>query len=358
LLQDDLKYWVALSQNLKIGPRTFQKLHKIFPDFRQLWTGSFADFASKRLPEQLFILVDETRKKVNPEKEMDKLKKLAINTVTIKDKAYPEQLKEIADPPAVLYWRGNLADIQPSVSVVGTRKFTAYGQRATEYLVEPLAKAGLTICSGLALGIDSLAHQAALQASGRTIAVLGSGLDRIYPTNNRALADKILQKNGAIVSEYPLGTPPFRSNFPMRNRIVAGLSLGTLVIEAALQSGALITAACALDYNRQVFALPGSIYSDQSAGTNNLIKLGAKPVTQAEDILEEMNIVLDNRGKKDYVFASPQEEMIAKYLANPCDVDKLAKATKLDIATVNATLTLMEIAGSVRNLGSGRYVLR
>ena len=216
-----------------------------------------------------------------------------MQTVNIKNKNYPELLKKIYEPPQVLYVNGQLkAKEKYPLAVVGTRKVSLYGKKITYSFVKALAQAGLTIISGLALGVDGIAHQAALDVGGRTIAVLGSGLDIIYPSSHQQLAQNIIESNGAIISEYEPKTRPSKWTFPARNRIVAGMSLGTLVIEAPKKSGALITARYALEQGREVFAIPGSIYNENSAGCNLLIKMGAKPVTKPEDILESFNLEL------------------------------------------------------------------
>ncbi|MBL7141619.1 DNA-protecting protein DprA [Patescibacteria group bacterium] len=216
-----------------------------------------------------------------------------MQTINIKDKNYPELLREIYDPPQTLYVNGQLkAKEKYPLAVVGTRKVSLYGQKITRSLVRALSQAGFTIISGLALGVDGLAHQTTLDAGGKTIAVLGSSLDIIYPSSHQQLAQKIIKSKGAIVSEYEPKTRPSKWTFPARNRIVAGLSLGTLVVEAPKKSGALITARFALEQGREVFAVPGSVYNENSAGCNLLIKMGAKPVTKPEDILESFNLKL------------------------------------------------------------------
>ncbi|MDA2921876.1 DNA-processing protein DprA [Patescibacteria group bacterium AH-259-L07] len=213
--------------------------------------------------------------------------------ITPQDKNYPQLLKEIPDSPHKLYVWGVLKQKEKyPLAVVGTRKVSNYGKQVTIELVKELAKQGLTIISGLALGVDGISHQAALDANGRTIAVLGSGFDHLYPQEHAKLANDIVKSGGAIITEYPPDAKPTQKTFPARNRIIAGMSLGVLVIEAPMRSGALITARHALEQNRDVFAVPGSIYNKNSAGTNNLIKMGAKPVTSPEDILESFNLQL------------------------------------------------------------------
>lgn len=363
-MSDDLKYAIALSLHPKIGARTFQKIQSRFNSFEQVWKSTPAKL-QKNLPAEISNLIYEARSKFDPDSELKKIRKLGISVISLKDKKYPRLLSQIPDPPAVLYYKGEiegLADEDFLISAVGTRMPTPYGIQVTLELVAALAQTGLGIVSGLALGIDSLAHKTALENNTKTVAVLGCGLDQVYPSSNRSLADKIIQKGGLILSEFPIGTPAFKFNFPIRNRIIAGLSRGTLVIEAAKNSGALITAWHALEYNRLVFSVPGSIYSDRSWGTNNLIKMGAKVVTQAFDILDELN--LDGgklKAKKEaqkLILDSPQEEMVLKYLSKePVHLDKLAKESGLDISAVNSTLTLLEIKGYVRNLGGGNFVL-
>lgn len=214
-----------------------------------------------------------------------------MQTITLQDKNYPHLLKEIYDPPEKLYFLGELKTKEKyPLAVVGTRKVSSYGKQITRSLVKTLAQAGLTIISGLALGVDGLAHQAALDVGGRTIAVLGSGLNVIYPSAHKRLFQKIVECNGVIISEYSSNARPSKWTFPARNRIVAGMSLGVLVIEAPKKSGALITARFALEQGREVFAVPGSVYNENSAGCHYLIKMGAKPVTKPEDILEAFNL--------------------------------------------------------------------
>ena len=284
-----------------------------------------------------------------------------MDSISINDQKYPKILKEIYSPPKVLYFLGNPEILEGiNLAVVGTRKPTAYGRQATFEIVRGLAQNGLTIVSGLALGIDALAHQACLEAGGKTIAVLGSGLDVIYPRANYFLSQKILKNNGCIISEYPAGTEPQKYHFPQRNRIISGLSLGTLIVEAPLDSGALITGKYALDQNREVFAVPGSIYSENSAGPNNLIKMGAKTVTEAKDILETLNIQMAENfmANQKIIADSREEEVLLKFLSKePQHIDKIIEESKLESSIVNSTLTLMEMKGKVKNLGGMNYVL-
>lgn len=359
-MSEDLKYWIALSTNLNIGARTFEKLYSRFSSMEEVWHANDKDFINNNIDQKIINFIKVARKH-DPDTELKRAQKLGINVIIIKDKKYPKLLKEISDPPALLYIKGEFKpEDDLSISVVGARKFTNYGERAVEYIVEPLARNKMVIVSGLALGIDSLSHKAALKARGRTIAVLGNGLDSIYPESNRYLAQEIINRGGAIVSEFPLGTPSFKQNFPFRNRIIAGLGLGTLVIEAALESGSLITARAALEYNRQVFAVPGDIFNSNSEGPNNLIKMGAIPVISSEDILSELNIEqLSEHHKAKKIMPDTKEEAIILDCIGrkPVHIDKLAESSKLDIVKINQTLTMMEMKGKVKNLGGNQYVI-
>ena len=356
----DIKYWVALSTHNKIGGRTFAKLYKRFKKLSKVWNASERELLMAGLDLSQAQAVKEVIGNKNPDQELAKLKKYQIKVLIFPDKNYPKLLKELPDPPGLLYIKGKiLPEDEIALAVVGSRKYSAYGKRATEEIVYPLARNKITIVSGLALGIDSIAHEVALQAKGRTIGVLGCGLDQIYPISNIRLADKIIISGGAIISEFPLGMPALRYNFPIRNRIIAGLSLGTLVIECAEGSGSLLTASAALEYNREVFAVPGEIFSPTSEGTNRLIKMGAKSVTSHSDILDELSIQeKTNESQAREVMADTAEEKILlELLAEPVSIDALVAKSKLETATVNSALIQMEMKGLVQNLGATRYVI-
>lgn len=288
---------------------------------------------------------------------------MTMRTISADDAHYPARLKQIHKPP-LLYVRGEMTDPdEPCFAVVGTRAPTPYGKQIVGELVEPLARAGLTIVSGLALGIDALAHEAALRAGGRTIAVLGGGADddSIYPVANRNLAFRIIKEGGAVISEFPPGTESFKSNFPQRNRIISGLSIGVLIIEAKEGSGSLITARAALDQNREVFAVPGDITRQTSVGPNNLIKMGARPVTTASDILEALGLEnLKEAAVARTVHPDSKEEaaLLPHLSREPVHIDELVRASGLPVATVGSALTLMEIKGKIRHLGGMNYVLK
>jgi DNA processing protein len=284
-----------------------------------------------------------------------------IKSISQKDESYPQLLKEIPDPPEILYFRGKLKFEEKCFAIVGTRRCSDYGKRVTLEIARDLTEAGLTIVSGFAPGIDTLAHLAAIEKKKRTIAVLGTGLDEksIYPKSNLKLVKKILETGGALISEYEPGTPGSNFTFPKRNRIIAGLSLGVLVVEAKEKSGALITANLAFSQKKKVFAIPGSIFSKNSKGCHFLIKKGAKLVENAKDILEELNLASLILEKKKKSEGENKEErlILAALKEESLYVDQIIKKTKLSPAKVASTLTILEIKGKIRNLGANVYSL-
>lgn len=270
---------------------------------------------------------------------------------------YPERLRHIPDAPQQLFMTKDIADIlgQPTLAIVGSRKVTPYGRHVTDMLAREAAKQGIVIISGLALGTDAIAHQAALAERGTTIAVLPCGLDTIYPSSHHQLGSQIIEQGGALVSEYPEATPPFKLNFVARNRIVTGLSDAVLIPEAASKSGTLHTANFALEQGKTVMAVPGNITSEQSRGTNNLIKMGATPVTNIQDIIAAMN--LDVTAAKNQVFGDTQEEnSILQLLSSGIsDASELLHKSKLAVPAFNQALTMLEITGKIRPLGAGHW---
>lgn len=363
-MSPDLLYLVALSKFPKFGSKSLLKLKRAFSNWQEAFQATLTELAKAGLDEKVALEFVSERNKIEPEKEWEILEKENIKVITPEDKNYPPLLKEIYDPPALLYLKGELAKDQDPfpLAVVGTRQITAYGRQITLEIVGALARAGLTIVSGLALGVDALAHAATLSQNGRTIAVLGSGLDQasVYPRQNCQLARQILEKGGAILSEFPTGSLPLRHHFPFRNRLISGLSLGTLVIEAAEDSGSLITARSALEQNREVFSVPGSIFSPFSLGPNNLLKMGAKVVTEAQDILDALHLekaeaLIENRK---ILPETAEEAAILKILGRePLHIDEIAKQTAMPSRLVSSTLTLMEMKGKIRNLGGMMYVV-
>lgn len=289
-MNSDLAYWVATSAMPGVGTITFNYLLKYFKTLKKFWEADEGEIDRLQVGEKTRKSILSFRKSTDPSVYLQKVYERGIKVVSLTDTGYPGNLRQISDPPSVLYFRG---EIKPednlAVAVVGSRNATVYGKDVTQKLVFQLVKQGLTIVSGLARGIDSVAHRTALEAGGRTIAVLGCGVDLVYPPENKNLAQEIV-KNGAVVSEFPLGFPPIAPNFPARNRIVSGLSLGVLVTEGAVDSGSLITAGQAAEQGREVFAVPGPINSKMSEGTNKLIKEGVHPTTEVADLLEILNI--------------------------------------------------------------------
>lgn len=290
-----------------------------------------------------------------------------IKTINIKDKGYSKLLKEIKNPPEVLYYKGEILPRAGSrgllnencFAIVGTRRFSSYGKQIALEIASDLAEAGLTIVSGLAPGIDTFCHLAALEKGGRTIAVLGTGLDEkiIYPQSNLKLAQKIIERGGLLISEYPSGTRGTQFTFPQRNRIISGLSLGTLVIEAKEKSGALITANNAFLQNRKVFAIPGPIHSSNSRGCHALIKKGAKLVDNVNDILEELSLPAKEKSKM-IVGQTKEESLVLESLKEESlYIDKIIEKTNLSAATVSSILATLEIKGKIRNLGGNIYTL-
>lgn len=359
--ENQIKYWVAYSKIVKIGPSNFKKLIDFFVDLQTAWQANFSELIDAGLDEDLANEIIIQRSTINPEAEMELLHQADVRVVTLNDKNYPANLKETFNPPPLIYYRGSLDFLKNNcLAVVGTRKFSAYGAQITADLVSQLSQNGLTIVSGLALGIDALAHQAALSAQGQTIAVLGSGVDKacVYPSSHRYLADKIIASGGGIISEYPIGTNPTKYTFPMRNRIISGLSRGVLVIEAPESSGALITAKYALEQNRDIFAVPGSIYSLNSTGTNNLIKQGAKLVLNADDILTELNMqTVFCAAKNEPKFDKSEEKMIWDLLSKePAHIDKIKKMSTLNINVLLSALTVMELKGLIKDTGGRNYI--
>jgi DNA processing protein len=361
-INPQIKYWIAYSNILELGPVNFLKIVNHFQDMEIAWTASPTELKRVGLDEKMIGLIISARLKINPDIEIQKLDKANVWASLITDDSYPKPLKEIVNPPPVLYYRGSLNHLNNHcLAIVGTRKFSLYGKQAVEQITRELSGHGITIVSGLALGIDALAHAACLSTGGQTIAVLGSAVNKecTYPSSNRHLAEKIIDSGGAIVSEYPIGTEPNKFTFPMRNRIISGLSSGVLVIEAPKSSGSLITAKHALEQNRDIYAVPGNIYNANSSGTNHLIDQGAKLITSSQDILEELNIQLTLKGIIDRPKTANNEELeILKILTNtPLHIDKIKVSSKLNINVLSSLLTKMEIKGLVKDIGGKNYIL-
>lgn len=357
-MNKDLPYFIALTQIPGIGAKRLQVLLKHFATAENIWQAR-DQILKQILDKVVYQKFKEHQSKVEPKKLLENIFAKGVGVLTLLDKNYPELLRQIFDPPPVLYFRGELlpSDKQ-ALAVVGTRRITSYGREVTQMLVRDLAEYKLTIVSGLARGVDALAHKTALDSGTRTIAVLGSGVDVIYPLQNKQLAEEII-KNGALVSEYPPGTEPIPGHFPARNRIISGLSLGVLITEADEKSGSLITAGFALEQNREVFAVPGPIYSKLSLGPTELIKQGAKLVSKPWDIVEELNLSQQKKLNKEQIVGETKEEQkIIDLLENENKhIDQLLRESRLTTDKLNGLLVTMELAGKIKNLGSGNYSL-
>ena len=357
----DVRYWLGFNLVSGIGPSGIRALLRHFGGLEPAWKANAATLRAIGLRRDGIEQLVSKRSQIDLDAELATVKDHGLQILTWDDDDYPSLLRSIDHPPPLLYVRGNIVpDDGFAVAVVGTRKCTDYGVRVTRRLTGGLTANGITIVSGLALGIDGMAHRAALDAGGRTLAVFGCGLDTIYPARHRDLAERIAQ-SGALISDYPLGTAPEATNFPPRNRIISGLSLGTLVTEAGIKSGALITARFALDQGRETFAVPGNIYSRSSAGANALIQRGeAKLVTRVEDILEELNLTMVPQQKevRTIVPDTPTERVLLGYMGEePVPLDDIVRDSGLPTATVSSTLCMMELKGMVRRVDSMSYVL-
>ncbi len=355
----DKRYWIGFNLIKGIGAVRMQALIRHFGDLELAWGAAPIDLARAGLSSKVIERIVQARQNVDLDKVWAKLEAQGIKILTWEDDAYPQRLKEIDQPPPVLYIRGEyLPDDLFAVAIVGTRRVTAYGRQITEELSAFLAANGITVISGLARGVDAVAHQTALKAGGRTISVLGSGVDKIYPPEHRALAEKMMER-GAIISDYAPGTPPDASNFPPRNRIISGLSLAVVVIEAGETSGALITAEFAAEQGREIFAVPGSILAPQSKGTNKLIQNGALPLLSVNDLMQALDLTRagEQKAARKIIPADETEARLMNVLGEePLHVDEIRNQTELPIEKVSATLALMELKGMVRQVGGMNYV--
>ncbi|MBI2640811.1 MAG: DNA-protecting protein DprA [Candidatus Sungbacteria bacterium] len=354
----DLKFLNALNSIPGVGSATLRTLKNHFGTYEAAWRATEQELAQTGITAKALQSILWKRPSLHPDRELQKLAKENIWTLTEDDENYPSYIKEITNPPVILYGKGAMLDERISIGVVGTRRPTAYGIEATQTIVRELAQAGLTIVSGLASGIDARAHDTTVEAGGKTIAVLGSGLDHysIFPPENRGLARRIVEGGGTLLCEYAPGTPAVKEHFPARNRIISGLSRGVLVIEAREKSGARITTRMAMEQNRDVFALPGSIFSPTSRWPLMLIQQGAKLVTSAQDILEELGIEYnkDSAQKLNEIFGE-NEKTLLDILEAPLGVDALKEKTGLATGAIMATLSMLELKGSIRNLGGDTY---
>lgn len=355
------KYWLGFNLVKGIGPAKVQALLNHFGDLRSAWQAREEQLRKIGFDSRAINSFFAAREELDLDQCLANVQAIGVSLLTWNSEAYPSYLREIDGAPPLVYVHGSLEEIDRwAVAVVGTRRLTSYGRQVTQELVTGLVLNGVTIVSGLARGIDAVAHKTALEHGGRTIAVLGSGPDCIYPPENRSLARQIVNGRGAVISEYGLGVQPEAKNFPPRNRIISGLSLGVIVVEAGDRSGAGITARFALEQGRDVFAVPGNINSPASIGTNRLIQQGAKLVTGVDDVLEELNLamVLEHSAVQLALPETEDESAIFEHLsAQPVHVDDLSRTTGLSSSVVSSTLTLMELKGMVRQVGGMNYVM-
>ncbi len=398
VVTDTLGHWIALSQVPRLGTARFRMLEAHFGgDMERAWGAPLRELRAAGVGGAVAQAIIEARQSVAPEHEPERLADAGVRALTWHDTRYPDRLKETADAPPVLYVRGTLpVQDEPSVAVVGTRRPTDYGYRVTADLCAALAGRGITVVSGLALGIDSRAHKSTLDAGGRTVAVLGNGLDTVYPRENLRLAERIVAEGGAVVSEFALGVRPEASNFPRRNRIISGMTLGTLITEAGETSGTRWTVYHALEQNREIFCVPGSIYSETSKLTNRLIREGAKLVSNVSDILVEIGLdaaerqiplELDGIGPtsntRDDIAgngfdpmsgvvpnnpvqwepvsvesADPEEADLLRHVTrDPIHIDDLVRVSAMPITRVSSLLTMLELKGLVQQVGTMHYQL-
>lgn len=367
--KDNLKYWLAINKIPNVGPVTIKKLWDKFGSIEEAWrAGEKSIFEIEAISKPAAKAFVENRGQVDLDAEITEIERKNISVLTLEDEDYPDNLRNIYDPPPVLYIKGKFLPVDKrAIGIVGTRRASHYGLEMASKFARELSAHGITVISGLALGIDTAAHRGALEASGRTIAALGSGVDYIYPPQNTELADQIIN-NGALISEFPLGEKGEKGNFPRRNRVISGLSLGVIIVEGHFDSGAMITAKFALDQGREVFAVPGNIQLEQSKGPHWLIKQGAKLVEDVQDVLEELNLQFQTSNIKTNLKSqmtktkpanlSPEEERIYDALsAEPKHLDAISVETGLAIPQVSSTLMMLEIKKIIRQLPGKVFIL-
>ncbi|MGC2236605.1 MAG: DNA-processing protein DprA [Pyrinomonadaceae bacterium] len=371
-----MKEWISLNMTPQIGPRAATKLLERFGSAESVFHATRSELESLRLKAESVESIIKREFHEKAVEEFERVKSLGGDVLILDDGSYPYLLREIADPPIVLYVKGNWQECveSPCVAVVGSRRCSTYGENASEMLARDLAEKGICIVSGLARGIDSAAHRGAVRAKGKTIAVLGTGIDNVYPKENAKLVSEILDSGGALLSQFPLGTPPLKDNFPYRNRIISGLSLGVLIVEASERSGSLITARLAMEQNREVLAVPGNITSKNSFGTNYLIKSGAKLVQQWQDVVAELPgeisaaILPPALDKKDSKGESNQPELVPADLKEnerkiwqslspdePTHIDILLETSNLSFGDLSAALLGLEMRELIRALPGKCY---
>lgn len=360
ILERDIIIWL----NAKgVSNKAIQQLKDYFIDLRELLSTKkkFTDYQG--INDKLFKKIPSNINKTDINEYLDRLKAQNIDTITILDDNYPERLRNIYDNPLVLYKKGNIIEKDSlSIGIVGSRKTTAYGRWACEKFTKELVSLGVTIVSGIALGIDTIAHNVAIENGGRTVGIIGNGLDIVYPKSNEKLYEKI-SKNGAILTEFPLGTPPLAYNFPQRNRIISGISCGIIVVEAMEKSGSLITAHHGIEQGKDIFAIPGNINSIYSKGTNKLIKDGAIPLLDMEDILDEiyeLKMIKEKEKEKqllDIDLSEIEKQIINIIKEGPTHCDTIVNITGINISQISSILTILEIKGLIKESTSRTFMI-
>jgi DNA processing protein len=356
----DTRYYLGFNLIPGVGPARLARLVAHCGSLEAAWRADALDLAAAGIDARSSTALLSNRPQIDLDAELERVERAGVRLLTLADAGYPTLLRAIPGAPPLIYVRGSLGADEWAVAVVGTRTPSGYGRSAAYRLSYDLARSGVLVVSGLALGVDSVAHAAALEAGGRTLAVLGSGVDLPYPERNRRLAEQIMAQ-GALVSDYPLGTRPMAANFPPRNRLISGLSLGTLVVEAGERSGALITVEFALEQGRDVFAVPGQIFSRQSMGTNRLIRDGAAPATDAAAILAALDLTVAGV-QREARAELPDDPLAAAVLAllgyEPRHADEIGRAAGMPAAEVAAALAVLELKGLIRQAAPMQYVLR
>lgn len=359
LLDQERLAKISLAHFPGFGSRRLRLLKRVCGSYIAAWQAKRNELLQTGLPESIVDAFVVWRKECQPAELIERLETAQIHVLFPSDEMFPDLLRRSSDPPEVLFVRGSISQA-PAIAVVGTRRATTYGIHTTRELVTPLAQGGLCIVSGLALGIDGIAHEATLAAGGSTLAFLATGIDdeSIYPHEHARLAQRILDAGGSLLSESPPGTPGLKHLFPLRNRLIASFTLATLVVEAALESGSLITARLALEENREVLAVPGPIWSKQSEGTNHLLKLGARPCTGVQDVLDALaldrpDLIAKARSE---LPKSPQDDEFLAHLSQPIHIDALATLAKAPVAHVSSQLSILELKGLVQHLGGQVWI--
>lgn len=352
-------YWIGFNRAAGIGPARMAALLELCGSVERAWRAPIQQLREAKIDRATIESLLEMRRTFDPAQELARVRRSGVTVLTWDDPDYPASLRNIDRSPPVLYVRGALLpEDELAVAVVGTRHASSYGREVAHSLGSELARAGVTVVSGLALGVDAIAHRAALDAGGRTLAVLGSGVDQIYPAQNRQIGMDITS-HGALISDYAMGTKPEARNFPPRNRIISALSRAVVIVEAGERSGALITAEFAADQGRELYAVPGSILNSNSAGCNNLIRQGATPLLSVDDLLQQLNVERAGvqRAVRSAIPAEPQESKLLAFLTlEPLHMDEIARAAAVPSHTVSSLLAIMELKGLVRQSSPMHYV--